>query len=217
MLEVLKELDVEGDMVALGAFIAAVAHPSAVGWARYLEGERRNGERLPLSDERRLWFRRDSMGDIPPTDLFLVCGPGHCRVTNIVPQELGSLTRSQYNAVLDDFAARVAGPAAAVLGLSLRISPDRQPLTFWLSPEAARRLTTFSQAANMSTGSGHPLDFRRWAAFLIQVHRERSRLDAPTLRRWLVEIEGWPEDTASGLVGEFEFARDLLSAYDDEP
>ena len=67
----------------------------------------------------------------------------------------------------------------------------------------------------MGSGSSHPSDFKRWADFLIQVHRDQSPLDGATLRRWLMEIERWPADTAYDLVDEYEFSRDLLNAYDE--
>ena len=53
-------------------------------------------------------------------------------------------------------------------------------------------------------------------AFLAQAHRDRTTLDSETLSRWLIEVEGWPEEQASGLADQFAFARDLLKAYDED-
>jgi hypothetical protein len=118
--------------------------------------------------------------------------------------------------VLREFMERAVRPAADALGVEVSMSDEQVPITKWLSSEAATRLRRFSNAANKGTGSSHPLDFNRWASFLIQVHRDKSDLDAQTLLRWLVEEEHWPEDTADRLALEFEFAKDLLSAYDSE-
>jgi len=214
MLSVFKDLSVHGTASKLDQFIDAVSARLASGWTRYLEGERRLKEMALSSDEPQFAFACAAAGDRPAAGLFLMRRAGGFEVTNIVPQESGSLTKAQYNAILDDFADRNARPAADALGLMVEITADRQPITHWISPEAARCLERFSRAANKGTGSSHPLDFRRWAAFLILAHRESAELDTEILRRWLVEEEGWSEDKAADLAIEYEFARSLLDAYD---
>jgi hypothetical protein len=47
------------------------------------------------------------------------------------------------------------------------------------------------------------------------VHQDESLFDPAWLDEWLQQ-QGWPEDTRCQLVGEYEAARSLLSAYDEE-
>jgi hypothetical protein len=212
VLEVHKELTVRGDPVRFDAFIRDLATRAAPGWSRDQEREQ---ELSSLSPRRWAYvFKSSAQSDRVAVSLFLTTGRAELTVTNIVPQQPGSLTRAQYNAILDEFARLYVVPIAPRFGLEVDVTPDHLPITHWLSGEAARRLTLFSRAANKGTGSGHPSDFERWVAFLIQTHREAAPLDAPTLSRWLVEEEGWPEETASDLAVEFEFGRSLLNAYD---
>src|SRR5437588_164415 len=82
-----------------------------------------------------------------------------------------------------------------------------------LSPDAVRLLRAFSTSANRA--GLHPNDRRRWNAFLIRVHQDESLFDPALLDEWLQQ-EGWPEETRGQLVGEYEAARSLLSAYDEE-
>jgi hypothetical protein len=210
VLEVHKELTLRGDPVRFEAFIHELATTAAPDWSRDQERE----QELTSISPRFYVFKSSADTDRIAVSLFLTARRAELTVTNIVPQTLRSLTRDQYNAILDDFARLYILPIAPRFGFEVEITPDRLPITHWLSEEAARRLIRFSHAANKGTGSGHPLDFERWVAFLIQAHREAATLDATTLSRWLVEEEAWPGETASDLAVEYEFGRSLLKAYD---
>ena len=76
--------------------------------------------------------------------------------------------------------------------------------------EVEKALVRFSNLANKSTGSSHPLDRKRWLEFLILAHEAGSDLHADLIIRSLVEL-GWSEGKAIELGIEFEFAEDLLS------
>lgn len=211
MLEVYKELTVRGDPVRFEAFIQELATAAAPAWSRDQDRE----QELTSSLSTRVYvFKSSADTDRFAASLFFTARGAELTVTNIVPHTLRSLTRDQYNALLDGFARLYIRPIAARFGFEVELTPDRRPITHWLSEEAAGRLIRFSHAANKGTGSGHPLDFDRWVAFLIQAHREAARLDATTLSRWLVEEDAWPGETASALAVEYEFGRSLLKAYD---
>jgi hypothetical protein len=72
----------------------------------------------------------------------------------------------------------------------------------------------FSRLANKSTGAAHPMDKKRWYAFLIAAHRASKRLDSDQLARWLVEVEAWSAGRAQDLAIDYEFALGLLEQYD---
>lgn len=221
MLEVFKYLYIKGDPTALDAFVDEISASLPPGWRRDLVAEGQRAQRALLPDEARSYvFKCTGIGSQPAVDLFLVRSAGHYEVTNIVPQKVGELTRAEYNAILDVFVDRAVRPVAERLGLAVEVTPDQLEITHWLTEDAANLLDRFSHLANKSSGSSHPLDAERWMAFLIRSHLDRvaypyrPRLDATTLERWLTEEEEWPEETASDLVTEFEFAQDLLDAYD---
>jgi hypothetical protein len=115
---------------------------------------------------------------------------------------------------LQDFAERIARPAAQRVGFQVKTTAARQSVEDWLSPKAAKALTLFSRAANKSRGSSHPLDRRRWFQFLIEAHAGGGHLDVQTLSRWLTEVEGWDDEHAVELAIEYEFGLELLSEYD---
>jgi hypothetical protein len=215
MLEVFKNLVIKGDDPAkLDTFLAKLRSNLAPGWSRDEQAEANVNRDLPGRDIQA--FRWTDQNSDLSAVLFLARTADEIKVTNIVPVTDGQLTRAQYNAILDDFAKRNADRIATQEELVVEVTPDKLAIDHWLSEEAARRLQSFSALANKNTGSSHSTDFERWAAFLIQAHMDKTSLDSSTLSRWLTEEEGWPEERASDLANEFDFARDLLRAYDDE-
>jgi hypothetical protein len=134
-------------------------------------------------------------------------------VTNVVPMGgTSSLSKGQYNAILAEFETDVVQPALEVLGLESELSTFVE-ITDWISPEAREKLKMFSIGANKSTGTTHPADRDRWLEFVLLVHREGSELPAHILEEWLVEHE-WTTDQAWEVISNFEYAQDILAAYD---
>lgn len=221
LLEVYSDLYIKGDPGALDAFVDEVSASLPPGWRRDRAAEERRALRATPNDEAQSYiFKCEANSEQQAVDLFLVRFARRYEVTNIVPQKVGQLARSEYNAILDLFVDHAVRPVAERLGLAVEVTPDQLEITHWLTEDAANLLSRFSHLANKSSGSSHPLDSERWVAFLIQSHLDRvaypyrPRLDTTTLERWLIEEEDWPEETARDLVLEFEFAQDLLAAYD---
>lgn len=158
-------------------------------------------------------FQREADAHLPEAGLTLWARAGGYEITNIVPKKIGQLTYAQYNGLLQEFERVIARPAALKAGFDVNVSTPRQTLEEWVSPDAAKALEAFSDAANKSTGSSHPLDQKRWLRFLILCHRSEKKLDGDRLRRWLIEVDGWDDDRALKLTIEYEFALDLLKAY----
>lgn len=131
-----------------------------------------------------------------------------------MPQNVGELGIAKYNAILRDFVAMIAEPAARTGDFKVELSSPHQSLDDWLDSEPAVALRRFSRLANKSTGAAHPMDRDRWYAFLIAVHHTSKRLDTDQLVRWLVELEHWSEDKAHELAIDYEFALGLLEQYD---
>ena len=208
-----KDLDITGPVEQLDALVDAVSTNLPADW------HRDPGVEAFLAKGDREWkdasfaFSRDAKGSDPKTVLFLVRERRRLYVSNIVPHD-GELSMAQYNRVLDEFADMLRTHVSSDSQLTMGVSSEDVTITDWVSDEAAELLQRFSTVANKSTGSAHPRDFERWADFLIQVHREGSTLYSHSLKRWLVEELDWPPDRAGKLAMEFEFARDLLQAYD---
>lgn len=161
-----------------------------------------------------LVFERMASDGVRAARLVLCRAKGSYRVTNIVPTDGGrDLGEKGYNDALSDYVARVLKPCEAD-GLSVKLTSRLQKMTDWTSVEAANALHLFSAAANKATGASHPLDAKRWRAFLIADHRARSSLSSHNLQRWLIEVEEWPEEEAWDLIAERENALELLEHYD---
>jgi hypothetical protein len=208
MEEVMRDLEVRGTRAEMEALIDHMTRAAKAPWARSAVGEANIGD-----DSYRV-FSRGADGSLPALGVALHLGPEGVEVVNIVPRDVGYLGPDVYNAALQEFLEQLVQPAAEALSLSTVTSLPRTSLAAEVGPDVARLLQQFSGAANQSTGSSHPADFRRWAAFLVAVHRSGKRLDTDLLFTTLRQ-QGWPEEKASGLVSEFEFARELLHFADE--
>ena len=159
-------------------------------------------------------FERESDDYLPRSGLSLWTDSEGYEVVNIVPLEIDHLSISSYNDILGDFMRRVLQPASKTSGFRIEASARRESITDWTSQEAADDLHRFCVLANKSTGSGHPSDQKLWFSFLFSVHKVRGKLNPTLLKRWLIEAEEWPPESAARLIDEYEFGMDLLEEYE---
>jgi hypothetical protein len=134
-------------------------------------------------------------------------------IANIVPREFGKLSKDQYNKILLDFYERCLKPICEKHSIPVEITTDNQSMADWVSDGTHKKLKLFSNAANKSTGTAHPLDQERWFSFVVSVIRNNDKLDPSQLERWLVEEEGWHPDIASELAIEYEQGISLLKYF----
>jgi hypothetical protein len=212
-MRITNELTIRGDRACLERLPGRVEALLRDGWKRDREAEERLGRWGVL----RPWsscFSCTAVGDRPAAGLWLhASSPGELTVSNVVPLQRQELSPEETNRLLEEFRREFLGPAAAELGVDVTVAEHRRTLEHELSGEARRLLRAFSAAANR-TGL-HPNDRRRWNAFLVRVHQDDTLFDPALLDEWLRQ-EGWPGEARTQLVGEYEAARSLLSAYDEE-
>jgi hypothetical protein len=213
-IEVFQDLSIVGPESKRTELRQALVEAAAAPWKHGQDAEK-DLSRMARGEDI-IVFQREADSRLPAAGLTLWAREAGYEITNIVPKKMGQLTYAQYNALLQEFDRSIAKPAASKTGFAVNVSAPRQTLEQWVSPEAAKALEAFSDAANKSTGSSHPLDQKRWLRFLILSHHSEKKVDGDRLRRWLIEVDGWDEDHALKLVIEYEFALDLLQAYDTQ-
>jgi hypothetical protein len=218
LLEVFQDFEISGDRSALTTFLSRLVKALPNTWRR--DRNREKEIHLSLPDARHFVFQVAARKERPAAALFIMVQGHKLRVANVVPTQLGQLTRSEYNSFIEEL-ARLSKPIANQLGLVLYITSQyitshQLDIATLLTPPAFQALRAFSALANKSTGSSHPTDRRRWLEFLVLEHRGGGKLDAEVLRRWLIEEEKWPESEAYDLASEFDFAGELLRIYDAE-
>lgn len=211
-IEVFQDLYLRGSSAALirDCVLSQVQEP----WHHDAAREEDIG-RNALGDEDVIVLVRASFGDIDESGLLLWQESDGYRVANIVPRSVGELGITKYNVILRDFVSRIAEPAAHAGGFKIDLTSANQTLEDWLDIDSAEALKRFSRQANKSTGASHPMDQRRWFAFLISAHRASKRPDSEQVVRWLVEVDGWPSEQAQDLAIQYEFALELLEQYDN--
>jgi hypothetical protein len=208
-----NELTIRGERTRLERVLARVEALLRDGWKRDREAEERRGRRGALGP----WsycFSCMAKAGRPAAGFWVHArSPEEWSISHMVPLEKPELSAEESNGLLAEFEREFLAPAAAEVGVSTEVIPHRLTLEDDLSPEAVRLLRAFSTSANRRGLRSD--DRRRWNAFLIRVHQDQSLFDPAWLDEWLQQQE-WPEDTRSQLVSEYQVARSLLSAYDEE-
>jgi hypothetical protein len=174
----------------------AIATQLRTGWLRDRAREKERGPIEGSLDLAWLVFNRDATPDIPAASLLMTAQDNDLAVTNIVPQSARAFPMQQYNRILAESFETAAEPACHAPSLRCTLTEDALPVAHWVSEEAASRLLRFSDLANRATGAAHPLDRKRWFAFIFETVKDESSLDAGTLGRWLISIGRWPDASA---------------------
>ena len=140
---------------------------------------------------------------------------GQLTVSNIVPTEQGSLEYSEYNAILDSFYKSCVLPRVHDKPVSIDYQTEGINIETVAGNSTFQKMKVWEAACNKSTGNTHPMDFSRWAEFVITAHRENSELTADTFGRWLMEERGWHEefDITHRLILNYEYSINLLKEY----
>ena len=211
-----KDLKITGPVVQILAFINDVSVNLPAHWRRDREAEARLEQANHVRKDSWFAFIYKPEDDEPSGNVFLALESGELYVPNVTPLEPGWLSIAQYNRILDKFADILRNHLPPDSLLEINVTSDVAAITDWVSPKAKELLDRFSNSANKSTGSSHPSDFQRWLEFLIEVHKEGSsfKLDSDFLAKWLEEELGWSSEQANKLAIEYEFARDVLQAYE---
>jgi hypothetical protein len=208
-----NELTIRGEQANLQRWLTRVEALLRNGWIRNRVAE----ERFDRHGGRGPWdccFSCTATADRPAAGLWVHArGQNELSIATVVSLEKQKLTQEESNRLLAEFQREFVGPAAVEAGVTTEVVQHRSTLEQDLSPEAARRLRAFSASANRA--DLQPSDRQRWYAFLVRAHQDEASFDPSLLDEWL-QLEGWPEDRRRQLIGEYEPARSLLSAYDEE-
>jgi hypothetical protein len=214
-MEVFRDLFISGSMDQLTAIMDEVERSLPPGWTRdrATEDDLKNG-----TPTKTTYYCFVTGGDetLSATIFIVASALDTLHVSNIISRTKDRLTYGEYNAILEDFHDRVVRPCAERVGAKVELTSDRADLSRWLSDSALKKLRSFTATANKSTGSAHPLDQERWIDFIVTAHRDKSRLDASTLRRWLIEVGCWFPEVADQLASEYEFGGEILT-YTEGP
>lgn len=189
---VFQELEIEAeDQDAVADLLQELTKEA---WERNIEAEKK----LREVGSTQLAFRYTG-AHLPTASLFLSKKNKRHVVTNVVPEMLKELKKSEYNALLGDFYQRVSQSKQ----LRAHISRSEQSIEDMFSEDAAKALRRFSSLANMSTSNHHPNDRGRWSEFIYKAARDNADVDASILHELLTEL-GWDEDTADRLSRDYE-------------
>lgn len=206
-----RDLYIHLNGVEVDALSKNLESHSKAPWIRRKDKEEELGE----VDKRPICFEAKKGNAVSPAALFIFSkGNETLWVSNIVPTEENELTCDQYNFALEHFYENIVLPAIKGTSITAELTSDQISIGSVAGEEAEKAIVRFSNLANKSTGSSHPLDRERWLEFLVLAHEAKSELHAEMVIRTLVEL-GWSEEKAVELGIQFEFAEDLLSYIEE--
>jgi len=211
VMEIFRELSVSTDADRMASAVPQMESSLPSGWARNLELER-DIRSSPFGTKPAYCFTCAAHEGLPAATLVLAQkDPGTFFVSNIIPTSKHQLSYREYNSILEEFFERALRPSSERCGLTAVMTEAQADLDHWMSPVTAEKLRAFSACANRSTGAAHPSDRERWNDFVLSAYQDSSRMDAPTLKRWLVEVDGWAPEVADQLALEYAYGRELLT------
>ena len=213
-MEIFRELLIRGTPEQFASAVARIERAGDDGWFHdpVMEG-RLNA--LTLSTEHTTCFSCTEKSDRPAASLLITRNDsGSYSASNVVPMTKYQLSHGEYNDILVEFTERF-GEVFRAEGSTVELTESEADLEHWLSRDVAALLRSFSTKANKGVGGARTIDRERWNAFVVAASQEGSNLDAYTLRRWLIEVEGWPPTVADRLASEYSFGRELLKFADE--
>lgn len=214
-MEVFRDLYISVEPDRMAAMADAIERSAPAGWGRDRGAEERARSAPALRPKPTFCFSCSAEGRRPAGMAILMQRDARTfSVPNIIPTVKHQLRHGEYNTILEDFYDRVIRPHAEQAGVTATLTAGQAELEHWMSHDTAELLRRFSTCANKSTGSSHPADRDRWNAFVVAAYQDASKMDAADLRRWLLEVDGWPPEVADQLAVEYEYGRGLLGFAD---
>ena len=212
-MKVFRELIISGDSAVIHKTIGMLQKFLVKGWTRDTQAE----EQIKPLSGKMYSFACSMTPKRQAAHLWLAANDGGgYYVSSIVPDDVSRLSVDEYNLILEEFHQKIIVPASVETGAKVEITKPEETLEDWLSSETASLLKKFSALANKGTGRGHALDEERWFEFIVAAYKEGAKLTSSQLEHWLIEDEGWPEDTAMELSFDYEYSRDLLKFCDSK-
>jgi hypothetical protein len=149
---------------------------------------------------------------------FGLSNDGCIYVYNIIPTDNSNLEYDEYNDILEEFYIKCIVNNETSKKFTIEFTKDEYDIKDFLSEKGFTLLERWEASCNHSTGNTHPLDFKRWAEFIIEVHKSKSTLSTGDLRRWLIEAKGWSEDIdlVYKMIIDYEYALSILEFYDKD-
>jgi hypothetical protein len=146
LLEVFRDLEIHGARSKLTSFLAQFVKALPPGWKRDIAREKEIGR---WSEGRQFVFHVTAQNGRPAARIFILVRDETLKITNVVPDKSGRLTRSEYNSFFEQF-DQIASPIARKLGLVIHMTSNQRNVGELLSSDALAALRAFSGLANKS-------------------------------------------------------------------
>ncbi len=155
------------------------------------------------------FFHRDVVGVDPSCILCIQrTKDGLWAVGAFVPDEGQTFPLDSCKAVLRDFDARIAEPAAKKFGGATELDYSEYELRRYFSPAEVALLESYC-----SSSGSHSSDQEEWVDFLLTVHDSPKQVDCDVFRNCLRTSKWLDEERIQNLAHEYDFAARLLQRY----
>ena len=152
-----------------------------------------------------------------PSSRLIICAIDNSdkvSIVNIVPNVDSGISHIEcieYNQILDSFKNKVFCAIKEKYGNTIDENTEDYTIED-IIPLSFPRLNTW---LSMYPLSGHPLDEKRWYAFVIALHLNGEYLPLTDFEKYIQENYGWAEDVIERFAIKLESQLELLEYYDE--
>lgn len=152
-----------------------------------------------------------------PYSRLIVCANSESNVVaivNIVPMPESGISHieyAEYNKLLDLFREQVFGTINHEQGNEIRENSEE----YNIEDVIPKSYTALNSWLNMHPLSEHPLDTKRWYAFVVALHENNEYLSLDDFAKYIMENYEWPSDKIEEFSLRLESQLELLEYYDN--
>lgn len=153
--------------------------------------------------------------------VWLLFDKDHLHVTNITSDINPSLTKEQYNQVLDSFVSDFVRPFLKddLANLIIDITPGELSMSDLVSEDSYNALNQWQEAYDKYYMEEDFLTYSMWIKAIVALVKNNDVVDYEDFREWLIDDCGWPEsleETIHLFYLRYEVGRDVLNEWKNE-
>lgn len=153
--------------------------------------------------------------------VWILFDKDHLYVANITSEINSSLSKDEYNLVLDAFLKEFVQPSMEgdFHNLGVNLTPGILTMEDLVSADSYDKMNKWQASYDKYYMEEDFLTYNFWIKAIVALVRNKDEIDYDDLREWLIDDCGWPEafeDKIHEHYLNYELGRDILSEWTNE-
>lgn len=155
------------------------------------------------------------------SNVWVLFDKDHLYVTNITSEINSSLSKTEFNHVLDTFLSDFVQPflKGEFEKIIIQMSPGELTMRDLISEEAFQLLNQWQASYDKYYQEEDFVTYSLWIKSIVVLFKNEDSIEFDDLREWLVDDCGWPkslEDKIHDFYLRYEVGKDVLNEWKDE-